>query len=139
MSVLLDTSFVIALRNQRDEHHARAAALFKELLEHRHGHMHATNLVFSETVTTAFARTRRHSSAVAAGEVFLLQHGGRPLVRMHHLTGPQLLSAWDEFRRYRDKKLSMVDWTSVVVARELEVDHVLSFDEEFDGILPRLS
>ena len=64
---------------------------------------------------------------------------GRPFFLMHHVTRDELLEAWEEFRRYRDKGLSMVDWTSVVVARKLEADAILSFDEGFDGVYPRLS
>ena len=49
------------------------------------------------------------------------------------------MSAWSEFRRFRERELSMTAWVSVVVARQLEVDGILSFDSGFDGIFPRVS
>ena len=139
MSLLVDTSFFVAVRSLRDAAHARAIGLFQEILRGEHGAIHTTDFVFAEAVTVALARTRRHSAAVGVGEFMLRAGDGRPFFLMHHVTRDELLEAWEEFRRYRDKGLSMVDWTSVVVARKLEADAILSFDEGFDGVYPRLS
>ena len=139
MSLLVDTSFFVAVKSLRDAAHARAIELFQEILRGEHGATHTTDFVFAEAVTVALARTRRHSAAVGVGEFALRAGDGRRLFPMHYVTPDELRGAWEEFRRYRDKGLSMVDWTSVVVARDLEADAILSFDEGFDGIYPRLS
>lgn len=139
MSVLLDTSFIVAFHNPDDDDHDRAVQIFQEILHGVHGKAHSTNLIFAEAVTLSFARTRRHAAAVRVGEFFYTMHDGRPLVLMHHLAPAQLASAWADFRRHRDKTLSVTDWTLVSVARELEAEHIVSFDDGFDGIYPRLS
>lgn len=139
MSLLVDTSFFVALKSLRDAAHARAVELFEEVLRGEHGAAHTTDFVFAEAVTVAMARTHRHSAAVDLGEFVLRVDDGRPLFSVHHVTPDELREAWREFRRYRERDLSMVDWTSVVVARDVEAAAILSFDEGFDGIYPRLS
>jgi len=139
MSLLVDTSFLVAVKSLGDAAHSRAVELFQEILRGEHGATHTTDFVFAEAVTVALARTRRHSAAVGVGEFVLRAGDGHPFFLMHHVTPDELLAAWEEFRRYRDRGLSMVDWTSVIVARNLEADAILSFDEGFDGVYHRLS
>jgi predicted nucleic acid-binding protein len=139
MSLLVDTSFFIALKHLRDADHDRATELFREVFRGKHGVAHTTSVVFLEAVTVALARTHRHSAAKGVGELIQMRTGERQMFPLQHVSSGQLTAAWDAFRGHQDKFLSMVDWTSVVVARELEVDAILSFDRGFDGIFPRLS
>ena len=139
MSVLVDTSFLFALKNLDDENHSRAVELYRELFRGRHGVGYTTNLIFAEAVTVALARSNRHSAAVSMGELLLRADPSGPRFSLHHLTPAQLNAAWDECRRHRDKSLSMTDWTSIVVARDLEIAQILSFDAGFDGLYARLA
>ena len=138
MSVLCDTSFLLAARNLRDANHDRAVQLLRELLRGEHGRPHVTDFIFAEAVTIALARTNRHSAAVGMGDMLQQERDGRRLFTWHHVTPAQVDTAWAELRRHADKALSMTDWMSIVVARELELDAILSFDEGFDGLFPRL-
>jgi predicted nucleic acid-binding protein len=140
MSVLVDTSFFVSLKSLRDKDHRRATELFQEILRGELGTAHTTNFIFAEAVTASLARTHRHSAAVGVGELIHARGAtGVPIFGMHHVSPEELHQAWDEFRRYREKELSLTDWTSVVVARSLEADAVLSFDQGFDGIHARLA
>jgi len=139
MSLLVDTSFVVAVKNKDDKDHGRGIELLQELVRGQHGAAVSTEVVFLEAITTAYARTHRHSTAVGVGDLFFAAWEGKPLIQMRPVTTAQVHAAWSEFRRHRDKKLSMVDWTSVVVAKDLELEQILSFDDGFDGIFPRLS
>ncbi len=139
MSVLLDTSFLFAFKNTRDADHVRAVELFREVLRGQHGASYTTDFVFAEAVTVVLVRTGRHSAAVRIGDLVLAGNRGTAPISLHHVSPDQLLDAWTEFRRHEDQKLSLTDWTSVVVARALELDVILSFDRGFDGIFPRLS
>jgi len=139
MTVVVDTSFFVALKSLRDGNHGRAVELFAELLRGEMGAAHTTDFVFAEAVTAVLARTHRHSAAVAIGDLVRLAHRGAPVFPMHHVTESEFVDAWAEFRRYRERELSMTDWTSVVVARGLEADAILSFDRGFDGVFARRS
>ena len=138
MSALVDTSFLHAFKNLDDEDHKRAVELFQELLHHEHGTPYTTDLIFAEAVTVALVRTGRHSAAVGVGEMRLREHRGKPFFSLHHVSPTELSAAWEEFRRHRDQSLSLTDWASVVVARDLDIDSILTFDRWFDGIHSRL-
>jgi len=139
MTVVVDTSFFVALKSLRDADHARAVELFTELLRGDMGAAHTTDFVFSEAVTAVFARTHRHAAAVGVGDLIHLSRERAPVFPMYHVTEDELGDAWKEFRRYRDRELSMTDWTTVIVARVLEADAILSFDRGFDGVFARRS
>jgi len=95
--------------------------------------------VFAEAVTAVLVRTHRHSAAVGVGDLVRLSREGSPVFPMHHVTEEEWEEAWREFRRYRERELSMTDWISVVVARHLEAEAIVSFDRGFDGVFPRRS
>ncbi len=137
MTVVVDTSFFVALKSLRDADHDRAVGLFAELLRGELGASYATDFVFSEAVTAVLARTHRHSAAVGVGDLIRMSRDGSPVFPMHHVTEDELEEAWSEFRRYRERDLSMTDWASVVVARHLEAEAILTFDRGFDGVFPR--
>lgn len=137
MSVLVDTSFFLAVKSLRDSNHARAVDLFREILRGEHGVAHTSDFIFAEAITAALARTHRHSAAVGIGELILLRQSGAPLFVLDHVAPEQVREAWAEFQRYKEKDLSMTDWTSVVLARHLEADAILSFDGGFDGVYAR--
>ena len=45
--------------------------------------------------------------------------------------------AIDVFEQYDDQQLSFTDVTTVALADRHDVDSILSFDDDFDGIYPR--
>lgn len=42
------------------------------------------------------------------------------------------------FERYDDQNLSFTDATTVALVKERDIDSVLSFDDDFDGIVDRV-
>ena len=47
--------------------------------------------------------------------------------------------AVETFERYKDQSLSFTDASTVAVTKEREIDYVLSFDNDFDGLVDRLN
>jgi predicted nucleic acid-binding protein len=46
--------------------------------------------------------------------------------------------AIDVFERYDDQQLSFTDATTVALTSKNEIDPLLSFDDDFDGLVERL-
>jgi len=46
--------------------------------------------------------------------------------------------AVDVFERFDDQQLSFTDATIVALSERLDIDRVLSFDDDFDGLLERI-
>lgn len=119
----VDTSFWVALRNNRDEHHSECIELV-----HRHADagLVTTNHVRGETWT--FLRKRAgHRSAVG----FLEQLERSPRVRIVLVSETQEQEALRWLRRRDERAYSFVDATSFAVMRSLRIREALTFDGDF--------
>ncbi len=123
--VFADSSGFIAAFDARDARHGAAAASWRAIAAARHKLL-TTQLVVAETVT--FLRRRggwRRSRDV--GEAILRS----PSIEVAAPDIEQFRSAWREFVRNPDPKLSLCDAVSFVVMRERGIDHAFSFDRHF--------
>lgn len=57
---------------------------------------------------------------------------------LEHVTVAVFQAAVTTFERYDDQTLSFTDATTIALLDRLDLDRVLSFDDDFDGIVPRL-
>jgi len=121
-AIFVDTGYVIALINERDQYHKQAM----ELADRFGGQpLMVTNAVLLE-IGNALARNFK-SEASAVIDQFLLADE----VTIVHLT-PQLFSkGFALYKQYQDKSWSLVDCISIIVMREASVTQVLSFDRHF--------
>lgn len=123
--IFADTSFWVALRNQRDVHHAQAARL---LHQHASASIIVTNDVRGET-WTYLRRRCGHRCAVDFLEA--VQHS--PRVRVFSVTEDMGEEALRWLRRHDEREYSFVDATSFVVMRTLRISEALSFDGDFSA------
>ncbi len=121
--ILLDTSAIVALANDRDPNHARAKermsrclAEGEELLIH--------NYIVAEAVAVL---QRRIGNRPALG--FLEQVAG---FEMHWLTPEDHAEAVALFVQRNRRGLSLVDCASFVVMRRYGVTHAFAFDADFE-------
>ena len=123
MRVFVDTSAFLAVLNPDDLNHARATAMWENLLG-REDQLIVTNYVLLET--TALAQ-RRHGIPFVQN----FQLAAAPVLSIHwvdasiHTLGVAALLAANR------RQLSLVDCTSFQVMRQLGVDTVFAFDEHF--------
>ena len=139
MSVLVDTNVFVAATNTKDEHHIRGLELVEELRRGQHGEAITTDFVFDEVVTVALARTGSVETAVKAAAFILPADPEGAWIRLQEVTRETLLRAWDLFRTSGRRDLSFTDWTLVAFVRQGRADSVVSFDEDLDGLVPRVS
>lgn len=74
----------------------------------------------------------RHEAATDAMRVVLSGRCGRPY------TSDLFDDSVATFERYRDHSLSFTDAKSVALVERYDIDAVLSFDDDFDGIVERI-
>lgn len=121
--IFVDTLFVVALINQRDQHHAKASELAAQFEGFP---LLVTDAVFLE-IGNALARNFK-KEAVEVIEHFLTSDE----VKVVHLN-PQLFDqAFAEYKRYQDKEWGLVDCISFVVMRQEGVTQALTFDHHFE-------
>ena len=135
MTVLIDSGIFIAFHNIKDENHDRAKKLIREIAEGRHGTAYTTDYIFDEAVTTALMRTGKHDIAIELGKHILGVNV--KFVSMIQIDLTSFSQAWKLFNKYIDKKLSFTDCVSIAVIKNYGLNKIVSFDRDFDGIIPR--
>jgi predicted nucleic acid-binding protein len=121
--IFADTSFWIAVRRLRDDHHDEAQALLQAVGRQR---LVTSNHVRGET-WTFFRRKQGHASAV--GFLDMLEKTSRvDVVRVSKQLEEQALR-W--LRRHDEREYSFVDATSFALMRSLRLKQALAFDGDF--------
>lgn len=120
--IFVDTLFVIALINERDQYHERAA----ELTDLCDGQLLLTTDAVLLEIGNALARAFRKEAA-AVIETFL----SSPDVEIVHIAPDLLDRAVSLYKDHQDKEWGLVDCISFVVMREAGVSTALTFDRHF--------
>jgi hypothetical protein len=120
--IFVDTQYVAALINRRDQFHARAMELADELDGQP---LLTTDSVLIEIGNALARRCRRE--AVEVIERFL----GSEEVEIIRTTPELLLEALSLYRTHDDKSWGMTDCVSFVVMRQWGVDDALTHDQHF--------
>lgn len=121
-SVFVDTSFVVALVNEKDQHHDRAS----ELADLFDGYPLVTIDAVLLEVGNALARKFKEQ-AIEIIEDFLTSEESE-VVRLDESLFQR---AFELYRTHRDKTWGMIDCVSFVVMRERGIVDALTNDKDF--------
>ncbi len=121
-SVFVDTSFVVALVNEKDQHHDRAS----ELADLFDGYPLVTIDAVLLEVGNALARNFKEQ-AIEIIEDFLTSEESE-VVRLDESLFQR---AFELYRTHRDKTWGMIDCVSFVVMRERGIVDALTNDKDF--------
>jgi predicted nucleic acid-binding protein len=122
-TIFLDTQFVVALVNERDEHHQEAVRLVPLF---RDSHIVTTGGVVLE-IGNSLARSFR-SEAVELIDVLL----NRATCFVERVNEANLSEAIELFERHHDKTWGLVDCLSFVVMRRRRIREALTNDQHFE-------
>jgi predicted nucleic acid-binding protein len=123
--IVLDSSFLIAYRNSRDAHHAKAREVMARIARGEWGDALLPEYVFLETVTVIAARVDQRT-ATETGEA-LLAAKELTFVPCSEL----FLEAFKRFQAQAKPRLSFTDAAMLVVAQRFGADRIATFDEDF--------
>ncbi|MDD5616031.1 MAG: PIN domain-containing protein [Candidatus Methanoperedens sp.] len=130
MSILIDTSALIAARNAEDRNHKIAVNNMTSALKGEYGKVFISDYIFDEAVTLAYMRTGSKRFAFDIG----LFARARPIT-MRFIEPIDFDRAWELYRQYDDKNLSFTDCTNIALMERLDIESVFTFDSEFKGIV----
>jgi len=124
--IVLDTSFLVAYHNERDQQHAKAVQAMREFLDDgRWGVGLLLEYVFLEVVTVLLIR-RDHAVAANVGER-LLNAAELDFIPCSDI----FIETTKAFAAQRNTQLSFADMAIAVTARAKADSQILTFDAEF--------
>ncbi|MFC6756915.1 MULTISPECIES: type II toxin-antitoxin system VapC family toxin [Haloarcula] len=138
MSVFIDTGVFYAHHDtDANRHTVGMDALNTVLKSSEYGYVLTSDYVYDEVVTL----THRQTGDIAAGiEVGRRIRGeGYPdAIDMLHSSRQQFTDAVTAHQKYAEHGLSFTDAMTVTLVDHHDIDAVLSFDDDFDGVVDRL-
>lgn len=139
MSVFVDTGVFYAHHDvDASRHDVGANALTTVLQSVEYGRVLTSDYVYDEAVTLTHRRTGRMEDAIELGRRIRGVDPYPNSIDLCHSTRAHFDEATDTFETYADQGLSFTDVMTVVLVEHHDVDSVLSFDDDFDGIIDRL-
>ena len=136
MSLFMDTGVLYPMHDTAAARHETAKRAFEAAVTGRHGQLYTSDYVYDEAVTLTLSRTGRPDLARTLGDRIV--GGDSPKLFEALYIGEQTFETSRElFERYSDHELSFTDATTVALLEMDDIDSVLSFNDDFDGIVDR--
>lgn len=138
MSVFVDTGVFYAHHDtDASRHDIGMAALNTVLASPEYGHVLTSEYVYDEVVTLTYKRTGDITAGTEVGR--RIRGVSYPdAIEILYSSRQMFADAVSVSEEYADHGLSFTDAMTVALIDHHDVDTVLSFDDDFDGIVERL-
>ncbi len=138
MTVFVDTGVVYADHDIDATRHEAASAALDAVYDGTFGAPYISDYVFDEAVTLARTRTGSHAAATRLADRLRGVDQYPDVYDLLHVSPAVFTDAIAVFERFDDQQLSFTDATSVALVERHELDQILSFDDDFDGVVERV-
>jgi predicted nucleic acid-binding protein len=135
MSVFVDTGVFFAHHDESADRHDAAVSVFDRLLAGEYGQPYTSGYVLDETVTLTRSRTDSFDAANTVPRRILGEDPFPDVFETITVDADTVRDGLREFRRYDDHDLSFTDATTIALCESRAIDAVLSFDDDFDGLV----
>jgi predicted nucleic acid-binding protein len=138
MSVFVDTGVFYAHHDTDASRHAVGMdALNTVLKSSEYGYVLTSDYVYDEVVTLTHRRTGDITAGIEVGR--RIRGDGYPdAIDILHSSRQQFADAVTVHQEYAEHGLSFTDAMTAVLVDHHDIDTVLSFDDDFDGVVDRL-
>lgn len=124
-NVFIDTNVSVALEDENDSTHKRAIQLSEFLLNQHNVKFYTSSEVISETLTVI---SRKLGKEVA--KKFVSKHKNSHMIDIFF---DEFLyrKTLNSYLKLRQKSISFVDCSNVVIMKKYKIKYIFSFDEDF--------
>ena len=138
MTVLVDTGVLYADHDTDAARHDSATSALEVVYDGTFGQPYISDYIYDEAVTLTLKRSGSHTAATTVGE--RLRGAGEfpQAYEMVDVSAAVFDDAVALFEQYDDQALSFTDATTVAIVERHGIDAVLSFDDDFDGLVDRV-
>jgi len=137
MTVLVDTGVLYADHDTDATRHEVAAEALDAVYDGELGQPYISDYVFDEAITLTRTRTGEFAAARRLSDRLRGYDEYPRAFEMLHVSSAVFTDAVAVFERYDDQDLSFTDATTVALTERHDIDRVLSFDDDFDGVVHR--
>lgn len=138
MTILVDTGVLYGDHDIDATRHDAASDALDAVYDGRFGLPYVSDYIYDEAVTLTLTRSGSFPAAKRLGKRL---RGVDPYPRTYEMlrvSRAVFADAVEIFESYDDQVLSFTDATSVALARRHDIDRILSFDDDFDGLVQRI-
>jgi uncharacterized protein len=135
--IILDTSFLIALLNNRDNNHPQALVIMEDLLVGKYGNRVVLDYILDEAITTTWIRTQNEK---LVENMYQLINGSSSVIELQTVYSVSIEKIWKTYNKYFSKvrPISFTDAAIITYAEKHKIQKIVSFDKEFDGLMIRI-
>ncbi|KXA96380.1 hypothetical protein AKJ39_04680 [candidate division MSBL1 archaeon SCGC-AAA259J03] len=130
----VDSGVFVGAFNKRDSNHERGKSLLKKIgTDFKIAY--TSDFVLDEVISRLVKDIRKgrlRKERILERIEKAIQDSA--LVRLEHVSESMFASAKTCFKEYRDKYLSLTDWTITIMMRDFGISTLMSFDDDFDTI-----
>jgi len=108
------------------------------MLDGEYGQPYTSDYVLDEAITLTRARTDSVADADAIAKRIRGSDPYPQIVEIIYTTAASVSAGLDTFRQCDDHDLSFTNAMSVSICERREIDTIVSFDSDFDGIVDRV-
>lgn len=138
MTIFVDTGVFYADHDRSASRHEAAMRSLEAVYRGRFGQPITSDYVYDESVTLTLRRAGDVGAAKAIGERIRGAGSYPDVISLLFVDRAVFDRAVDIFERYDDHGLSFTDATTVAIVERDDIDTVLSFDDDFDGLADRV-
>lgn len=137
MTVLVDTGVLYADHDTGAARHQDASAALEAVYAGEYGLPYISEYIYDEAATLTLTRGS-FEPAKRLGERLRGAESFPQTYEMLSVSAAVFADAVDVFETYDDQHLSFTDATTIALCDRHAIDAVLSFDDDFDGIIDRI-
>ncbi len=132
MTILIDTNIFYAHHDRDAKNHKYAKKAITDVLKGEYGTPYTSDYIFDETVTL----TRKHMGNFMEAKTI----ADRILDKINLLYVDEKIfeKSINNFEKYNDQPLNFTDITTITLFYKHNIDYLLSFNRDFDGIINRI-
>jgi predicted nucleic acid-binding protein len=137
VTVFVDTGVFYAHHDEDAERHDAAVAAFDAVLDGEYGQPYTSDYILDETVTLTRVRTGSFDAADTVARRILGDNPFPEVFTVLNVGASHRAETVTTFRRFDDHDLSFTDAATVALCEAHGIESVLSFDDDFDGLVDR--
>ena len=138
MTVLIDTGVLYADHDKDAARHNVATEALDVVYDGELGQPYISDYLYDEAVTLTLKRGQSFTPAKELGDKLRGADPYPQAYEMLRVSAAVFADAVDIFEQYDDQALSFTDATSIALYQRHGVDSIMSFDDDFDGIVDRV-